>query len=106
MEAQSRVQVDRAVASADIATTDVEEPARGELELVARFTVGPGRPQYLVRLDTAAIPDCRHRRLVDGHEYVLFVAAAVPQLRDPDAPEEAERAERPLTFVTVFAPER
>ena len=33
-------------------------------------------------------------------------AAAVPQLGDPDAPEQAERAERPLALVTVLAPER
>ncbi len=107
MEAQSRVQVDRAVASTDIATTDVEEPARGELDLgraLHRWAPLPAATWFASR--TAAITDRRHRRLVDGDEHVLPVAAAVAQLRDANAAEQAERAERPLTLVTVFAPER
>ena len=84
----------------------LKNPRGANSSSLARFTAGPRRPQYLVRLDTAAVTDRRHRRLVDGDEYVLPVAAAVAQLRDANAAEQAERAERPLTLVTVFAPER
>ena len=60
----------------------------------------------LHRLDAAAVADRGHRRLLDRDEDVALFAAAVRQLVDADAPEEAERAQPAPAFDLILKAER
>src|SRR5436190_15055659 len=104
--ADAGVEIDGAVAPADVAPADVEEAARRELELLARVPFGPGRPQLLIGLEAAAVTDRRHRRLIHRDQHVLARVAAVTELGDPHPPEQAERAQGALALVTILAAER
>ena len=84
----------------------LKKPRGANSSCCSRLALGSGRAQLLVGLEPAAVADRRHRRFVDRDQHVLARAAAVPQLGDADAPEQAERAQRALALVAILAAER
>ena len=99
-EAGARAEVDGPVLPAEIAATDLEEPARCELDaLLPQAVRAQNRPR--IRLEASANADRRRIRFVHGHDEIGPVRA-VRHLQDLHAPEESQR-DQPATAVEQTA---
>ena len=106
VERDAREEVQRAVLAEHVAPADLEERARRDVEPLGRDAALGRRDDDAADLDAAAVADRRRRRLLDRDQQIARRLAAVAQLGDARAAEQAERGQPPLALVDRAEAER
>ena len=99
-------QVHRPVRSPEVLAADLEESAPGQLELLGGLPARGLRAQVASGLDAGAVADRGRRRFLDGDDEIAPRLAALADVGDGDAAEEAERAQAALALEDLGQAER